>query len=437
MKPTIALIGAGNVATHLAKALTRASYTITGVYSRTLEHARRVAEPAGATATDQLSALAAADVYIFAVTDTALPALVKAMPTAARKGFFLHTAGSVPMEVLKGESAHYGVLYPLQTFSRTRQVSFSEVPLFIEAATPADEARLRSLAADLSPYVYGMDSAARRFLHLSAVFACNFPNHCYAIASRILQEAGIAPEVLQPLIAETARKVQDLAPIAAQTGPAVRYDRSVMDHHLSLLAHHPTEREIYRLLSQNIHTYATAASSSTNMINYDLTKIKALAFDVDGVLSSNNVILLGDGRQPHRTANIKDGYALQLAVKCGLEVAIITGGRSPEVIDRYRGLGISHVFSGVSVKIDCFEEWLLSTGLRAEEVLYMGDDIPDYEVMRACGCPCCPADAAEEIKSISCYISHRCGGHGCARDVIEQVLRAQGKWMANAEAFGW
>ena len=99
MKPTIALIGAGNVATHLAKALTRASYTITGVYSRTLEHARRVAEPAGAAATDQLSALAAADVYIFAVTDTALPALVKAMPTAARKGFFLHTAGSVPMEV--------------------------------------------------------------------------------------------------------------------------------------------------------------------------------------------------------------------------------------------------------------------------------------------------------------------------------------------------
>lgn len=437
MKPTIALIGAGNVATHLAKALTRASYTITGVYSRTLEHAHRVAEPAGAAATDQLSALATADVYIFAVTDTALPDLVKAMPMAARKGFFLHTAGSVPMEVLKGEAAHYGVLYPLQTFSRTRQVNFSEVPLFIEAATPADEARLRSLAVDLSPHVYGMDSAARRFLHLSAVFACNFPNHCYAIASRILQEAGIAPEVLQPLIAETARKVQDLAPIAAQTGPAVRYDRSVMDHHLSLLAHHPTEREIYRLLSQNIHTYATAALSSTNMINYDLTKIKALAFDVDGVLSSNNVILLGDGHQPHRTANIKDGYALQLAVKCGLEVAIITGGRSPEVIERYRGLGISHVFSGVSVKIDCFEEWLLSTGLRAEEVLYMGDDIPDYEVMRACGCPCCPADAAEEIKSISCYISHQCGGHGCARDVIEQVLRAQGKWMANAEAFGW
>lgn len=437
MKPTIALIGAGNVATHLARALTRASYTITGVYSRTIAHARRVAEPAGAAATDQLSAIAPADVYIFAVTDTALPELVRSMPPATRSSLYLHTAGSLPMDLLRGQAAHYGVLYPMQTFSRLRQVDFSEVPLFIEAATTADESRLRSLAADLSRHVTRLDSPSRRHLHLAAVFACNFPNHCYAIAARILEEAGIAPEVLQPLIAETARKVQDLAPIAAQTGPAVRFDRDVMDRHLALLSHHPAEREIYRLLSQNIHTYATAASSSNNMINYDLTKIKALAFDVDGVLSTNNVILLGDGRQPHRTANIKDGYALQLAVKCGLDVAIITGGRSPEVIERYRGLGISHVFSGVSVKIDCFEEWLLSTGLRAEEVLYMGDDIPDYEVMRACGCPCCPADAAPEIKSVSCYISQQCGGHGCVRDVVEQVLRAQGKWMANAEAFGW
>lgn len=173
------------------------------------------------------------------------------------------------------------------------------------------------------------------------------------------------------------------------------------------------------------------------MIDYDLTKIKAMAFDVDGVLSANCVWLTEGASQPSRTANIKDGYALQLAVKRGFELAIITGGRSEAVRARYRGLGMSHVFTGVSVKITCFEEWMLSEGLQPEEVLYMGDDIPDYEVMTRCGLSCCPADAAEEIKQISRYVSPFAGGYGCVRDVVEQVLRAQDKWMGDAEAFGW
>lgn len=172
------------------------------------------------------------------------------------------------------------------------------------------------------------------------------------------------------------------------------------------------------------------------MINYDLNKIKALTFDVDGVLSTNNVYLLADS-QPCRTANIKDGYVLQFAVKCGLELAIITGGKSEAVKVRYEGLGIQHVFMGVSVKIKVFDEWLKANNLKPEEVLYMGDDIPDYEVMSKCGCPCCPADAAAEIKSVARYVSPYKGGEGCVRDVVEQVLKAQGKWMANAEAFGW
>lgn len=173
------------------------------------------------------------------------------------------------------------------------------------------------------------------------------------------------------------------------------------------------------------------------MINYDLTKIRALIFDVDGVLSANNVILIGTDGQPQRTANIKDGYALQLAVKQGLDIAIITGGRSLAVQARYEGLGIKHVYMGVSVKITCFEAWCHEKGYQPEEVLYMGDDIPDYEVMKKCGCPVCPADAATEIRDISCYVSDKNGGMGCARDVIEQVLKAQGKWMSDAEAFGW
>lgn len=172
------------------------------------------------------------------------------------------------------------------------------------------------------------------------------------------------------------------------------------------------------------------------MIPYDLTKIKALAFDVDGVLSAETILLHPAG-EPMRSVNIKDGYAIQLAVKRGLHVAIITGGRTEAVRKRYEGLGVPDVYLGCAVKLTTYDAFLAKYGLRDEEVLYMGDDIPDYEVMQRCGCPCCPADAAPEIKSLALYISHRCGGQGCGRDVIEQVLRAQGQWLSDKTAFGW
>ena len=170
-------------------------------------------------------------------------------------------------------------------------------------------------------------------------------------------------------------------------------------------------------------------------IDYDLGRIKGLAFDVDGVLSADT-IPLHPGGEPCRTVNIKDGYAIQLAVRKGFEVAIITGGRTEAVRQRFEGLGVQHIYMGASVKIVSFEEWLLATGLQADEILYMGDDIPDYEVMQRVGLPCCPADAAPEIKSRATYISPRNGGYGCGRDVIEQVMKAQGKWFGE-EAFGW
>ena len=172
------------------------------------------------------------------------------------------------------------------------------------------------------------------------------------------------------------------------------------------------------------------------MINYDLTKIKAVVFDVDGVLSGETITLHPNG-EPMRTVNIKDGYAIQFAVKCGLHIAIITGGKTESVRQRYAGLGVPDVCLGAAVKIKEYEEFKQKYGLKDEEILYMGDDIPDYEVMKCCGLPCCPADAAPEIKEISLYVSHRMGGHGCGRDVIEQVLRAQGRWMADKKAFGW
>lgn len=170
-------------------------------------------------------------------------------------------------------------------------------------------------------------------------------------------------------------------------------------------------------------------------INYDLKKIKAIAFDIDGVLSAD-VIPLHTSGEPMRTVNIKDGYAIQLAVKKGLHIAIITGGRTEAVRKRFAGLGVQDLYLGSAVKIHDYRDFRDKHGLKDEEILYMGDDIPDMEVMQACGLPCCPKDAAPEVKSIARYISHAAGGYGCGRDVVEQVMKAQGKWMAD-DAFGW
>lgn len=170
-------------------------------------------------------------------------------------------------------------------------------------------------------------------------------------------------------------------------------------------------------------------------INYDLTKIRAFIFDVDGVLSREVIPLHPDG-DPMRTVNIKDGYALQLAVKKGYEVAIITGAYTEAVKIRFSRLGISRLYMRSAVKIHDYRDFLAKTGLKPEEILYAGDDIPDYEVMKAVGLPVAPADAAPEIKQIATYISLKNGGDGVARDVIEQTMKAQGLWMSD-EAFGW
>ena len=171
------------------------------------------------------------------------------------------------------------------------------------------------------------------------------------------------------------------------------------------------------------------------MINYDLKKIKGLVFDVDGVLSSNRITLSSDG-DPMRTVNIKDGYALQLAVKKGLEIGIITGGYTEAVKIRYERLGIKHIYMRSHYKTIDYEDFLIMTCLKDEEVMYCGDDMPDYGVMQRVGLPIAPSDAAPEIKALATYISPYIGGDGVARDIIEQVLKVQGQWMDD-EAFGW
>ena len=172
------------------------------------------------------------------------------------------------------------------------------------------------------------------------------------------------------------------------------------------------------------------------MINYDLQKIKAVVFDVDGVLSASTIQMDGKG-EPVRTINIKDGYAIQLAVKHGIRLVIMTGGHNENIRSRYEYLGVKDVYINCSMKIRTWEELLSKYDLREEEIIYVGDDIPDYEVMKHAGCPCCPKDACTEIKVISTYVSDYEGGHGVARDILEQVLKAQGKWVLNEKAFGW
>jgi len=179
------------------------------------------------------------------------------------------------------------------------------------------------------------------------------------------------------------------------------------------------------------------------MINYDLTLIRAIVFDVDGVLSAETIPLPAinpmdsDDGQPMRTVNIKDGYAIQLAVKLGLRLAIITGGTTQSVRLRYERLGMTDIYMGAAVKIDVYNAFKEKYALADREIIYMGDDIPDLQVMQQSGCPCCPADACPEVKQASIYVSRKNGGYGCARDVIEQVLRAQGKWLNDEKAFGW
>lgn len=173
----------------------------------------------------------------------------------------------------------------------------------------------------------------------------------------------------------------------------------------------------------------------SNNINYDLTKIKTFIFDVDGVLSPDSIPLGEDGN-PTRMVNIKDGYALNLAGRCGYGLAIITGGNSEAVKIRFENLGMKYIYLKSSIKIKDFEDYISKTGYKPEEIVYVGDDIPDYEVMKRVGLSVAPADAVAEIREIATYVSPKKGGDGVARDIIEQVMKAQGKWMTGP-AFGW
>jgi predicted short-subunit dehydrogenase-like oxidoreductase (DUF2520 family) len=252
----VVFVGAGRVATQLSQAMQKAGLSIVQVYSRSQDSARALAERLHTAWTTEVEHIRTdAHLLVFAVKDDALQGLVARVPT--NEALWIHTAGSVPADVFAGYARRYGVLYPLQTFAKDRQADFARIPCFIEAGWPADEALLHKIAGQLSECVWTLDSARRKYLHLAAVFAGNFTNHMYLLAGKLLADHGLPAEVLWPLIDETAAKIHTLTPSEAQTGPAVRYDRNVINQHLALITD-PAMREIYQLITINIHKRSLA-----------------------------------------------------------------------------------------------------------------------------------------------------------------------------------
>ena len=250
----IVLIGAGRLATNLGVALRKAGHEILCVYSRTMESAQTLAALTRGEAVNDIARIPLqADVFVVAVKDAVLSDLLPRLTRGRDSQLFVHTAGSMPMSLWQGLTSHYGVFYPMQTFSKEREADFREISIFIEANNDTALSLLQQLAASISPKVFLLSSEERKYLHLAAVFACNFVNHCYALSADILAQHGLPFDVMLPLIDETARKVHELSPQQAQTGPAVRYDQNVMDMQAALLADSPLLEELYRKLSLSIH----------------------------------------------------------------------------------------------------------------------------------------------------------------------------------------
>jgi len=246
----VVCIGSGNVATHFSQALNASGHSIVQIWSKGLENAEVLGNSLQAPAINDLKQLDQnADLYLIAVRDDAIASVAEHLKDV--HGLVLHTSGATELTVLS-TLKRSGVLYPLQTFSKTKALDFNLVPLCIEASTPADLSIVRDLATQLSSKVYEVDSKQRKILHLAAVFACNFTNHLYHISSSILEENQLDFAMLQPLIQETMEKIHTETPFNAQTGPAVRNDQATLDAHINLLKSSPEFKEIYINLSDSI-----------------------------------------------------------------------------------------------------------------------------------------------------------------------------------------
>lgn len=247
----ICLIGAGNLATQLGTALSEKGHHILQVWSRTSKNAAKLASKLKCPFTAELMLLSPdPDIYIIAVNDNAIETVCAQL--AGKKALIVHTAGSIPMNILAPFCTNFGVFYPFQTFTVTKKVEFDLIPICIEANTPQNLEILTNLAQSISKDIQLLDSGQRQQIHLAAVFACNFVNHFYNIGKELLEEKGLGFEILKPLILETATKIFEQSPKESQTGPAIRNDHMVIDKHIAMLKNHPDLQLIYTKISERI-----------------------------------------------------------------------------------------------------------------------------------------------------------------------------------------
>lgn len=252
MIENVVLIGAGNLATQLALVLLEKEIQVRQVFSRKIESAKELAEKVNASYINDLSQLITnADLYIIAVKDSAIQEVLENL-NLKEDQLIVHTAGSVPMSILEGFSNNYGVFYPLQTFSKNRKVDFTNIPICIESSHPSTFLKLEKLGERLSDSVNQINTDERKILHLAAVFTNNFVNHFYAIGADILHDKKINFDLLKPLIRETAEKILSLHPIEAQTGPAKRNDKIIINAQLKMLHNKPEFQKIYSFVTENI-----------------------------------------------------------------------------------------------------------------------------------------------------------------------------------------
>lgn len=246
----IVLIGSGNVATHLGQALAR-HHKIAQVFSRNIENARQLAAMTACNnATDDLTELISdADLYLISVTDDAIEGILDATEKI-NSGIWAHTSGSTPMCIFTGKKKRFGVFYPLQTFSKMKEVDVNRVSMLIEGCNDEVTEELKAVAKSISTEVSLVDSKGRADLHVAAVFACNFVNYMWVMADELLQKHNLNISAMMPLLEETLNKLKEMSPEAAQTGPARRGDTKVIDRHLQSLAGAP--REVYKLVSDLI-----------------------------------------------------------------------------------------------------------------------------------------------------------------------------------------
>ncbi len=246
----VIIVGSGNVATHLARAIAQSKHELRQVLSRDLSRAKVLVNNTNVQAIQSVSHIdPTADVVILALKDDVLNTeYINQFP---KKIILCHTSGSVSMDALAAFPNH-GIFYPLQTFSKLKEVDFAEIPICLEASNTEVMQTLSLLASSLSPLVYEVNSKQRKALHLAAVFACNFTNLMYDISEDLCQKAGMDFEILRPLIRETAAKVQEHSPNEVQTGPASRNDKNIINRHINLLNQHVDYQEIYRVLTDEI-----------------------------------------------------------------------------------------------------------------------------------------------------------------------------------------